>query len=343
MRFEIDHLTRYDYSQAVFLEPHSFRLRPRSDSFQRLIRYELQVNPKPVVLSETLDAEGNSVAHAWFAGATEFLELHVKFEAETLRPNAFDYLLLDKAGELPLQYSESLRLLLAPALVLDSGPAANRQQQEAGLNRQSQEAGPVNRQGEEAASANRQSQTDGQSERGGGTAEGGRNAEPSAAAASNGPVAEFAATIAAGVNGQILPFLSELSRRIHQEIDMPIREVGQPLPAEQTLREKRGACRDASVLFMECCRSQGIAARFVSGYQEGDNEAERRYMHAWAEVYLPGGGWRGYDPTHGLAIADRHIAVAASARPEMAAPTRGTFRGTGAASRMHTDLKIHTK
>jgi transglutaminase-like putative cysteine protease len=156
-------------------------------------------------------------------------------------------------------------------------------------------------------------------------------------------VAEFAATIAAGVNGQILPFLSELSRKIHQEIDMPIREVGQPLPAEQTLREKRGACRDASVLFMECCRSQGIAARFVSGYQEGDNEAERRYMHAWAEVYLPGGGWRGYDPTHGLAIADRHIAVAASARPEMAAPTRGTFRGTGAASRMHTDLKIHTK
>ncbi len=311
MRFEVDHFTRYDYSQGVYLEPHSIRLRPRSDSFQRLIRYELQINPKPVVVSETLDVEGNPVAHAWFSDVTEFLELHVKFAAETLRPNAFDYLLLDKAGELPLRYSESLRPLLAAALNPESAPSASRQHQE-GL------------------AGGQQAQTRGQS------------AASTHSAAPNGPVAEFASQIAAGVNGQILPFLSELSRQIHRQIEMPIREIGHPLPAEQTLSERRGACRDVTVLFMECCRSQGIAARFVSGYQEGDNEAERSYMHAWAEVYLPGGGWRGYDPAHGLAIADRHIAVAASAKPEIAAPTRGTFRGTGATSKMHTELKIRT-
>ncbi|MEX2304481.1 MAG: transglutaminase family protein [Bryobacterales bacterium] len=281
MRFEIDHLTRYDYSRAVFLEPHSFRLRPRSDSFQRLHRYELHINPKPVVLSEALDVEGNPVAHAWFSDSTEFLELRVSFEAETLRGNSFDYLLLDHAAEeLPLHYSGDLAPLLAPAL--DSRLGADE------------------------------------------------------------TVAEFARSIAAGVNGQILPFLAELSRQIHQQVKVPVRETGNPLPAERTLLQGHGACRDVAVLFMECCRSQGIAARFVSGYQEGGNETERSYMHAWSEVYIPGGGWRGYDPTHGLAIADRHIVVAASARPELAAPTRGTFRGTAATSRMHTELQIRT-
>jgi transglutaminase-like putative cysteine protease len=305
MQFEIEHFTRYDYSRAVFLEPHTFRLRPRSDSFQRLIRYELKVDPKPVVLTEALDAEGNPVAHAWFSEITEFLELRVSFEAETFRANSFDYLLLDRAGEeLPLHYSESLRSLLAPALNSPLAPDS----------RQTPAQNP--RPGADGPAAN--------------------------GPVTNGPVADFAHSIAAGVNGQILPFLSELSRQIHQQIEVPIRETGHPLPAEQTLSQRHGACRDVAVLFMECCRSQGIAARFVSGYQEGDSEAERSYMHAWAEVYIPGGGWRGYDPSHGLAIADRHIVVAASARPELASPTRGTFRGTGATSRMRTELKIRT-
>lgn len=92
---------------------------------------------------------------------------------------------------------------------------------------------------------------------------------------------------------------------------------------------------------MDACRAVGLGARFVSGYQEGDPEQERRDLHAWAEVYLPGGGWRGYDPTHGLAVADRHVALAAGMRPALAAPITGTFRGTGASSRMQTDIKIN--
>jgi len=281
MRFAIDHLTRYEYSRAVFLEPHTIRLRPRSDGFQRLIRYQLDVNPKPAVLSEALDAEGNAVAHAWFSDATESLELRVSFEAETLKANPFDYLVIDPALQpLPLAYEQRDLLLLAACL--DSPPSVD------------------------------------------------------------GPVSRFARSVADGVSGQLLPFLSQLSRQIHQQIEVPIRELGEPMPAERTLRERRGACRDVSVLFMACCRSLGIAARFVSGYQQGDSDAERRYMHAWAEVYIPGGGWRGYDPTHGLAIADDHVALAASARPELAAPTSGSFRGTGATSRMHTELTIRT-
>jgi transglutaminase-like putative cysteine protease len=281
MRFEIDHLTRYEYSRAVFLEPHTFRLRPRSDSFQRLIRYRLEVKPMPAVLSETLDAEGNAVAHAWFSDSTESLEVRVATEAETLKENPFDYLLMDQAlNPLPLRYRQAEIQILAACL--DSPPGEDE------------------------------------------------------------PVARFARSVANGVNSQLLPFLSELSRQLHEQIEVPIRELGEPMPAERTLHERRGACRDVTVLFMACCRSLGIAARFVSGYQQGGEKGGPSYMHAWAEVYIPGGGWRGYDPTHGLAIADSHIAVAASARPELAAPTSGSFRGTGVSSRMHTELAILT-
>ena len=84
-----------------------------------------------------------------------------------------------------------------------------------------------------------------------------------------------------------------------------------------------GSCRDYAVLFMEVCRAMGIPARFVSGYQEGDTEQESRDLHAWAEVYLPGAGWRGYDPTLGLVVSDRHIPLAASAIPSYASAIEG--------------------
>jgi transglutaminase-like putative cysteine protease len=74
---------------------------------------------------------------------------------------------------------------------------------------------------------------------------------------------------------------------------------------------------------MEACRAVGLATRFVSGYQEGDLSTDDWELHAWAEVYLPGGGWRGYDPTHGLVVSDRHIALVASANPLYTAPVVG--------------------
>jgi transglutaminase-like putative cysteine protease len=74
---------------------------------------------------------------------------------------------------------------------------------------------------------------------------------------------------------------------------------------------------------MEACRAVGLATRFVSGYQEGDLSTDDWELHAWAEVYLPGGGWRGYDPTHGLVVSDRHIALVASANSLYTAPVVG--------------------
>ena len=119
--------------------------------------------------------------------------------------------------------------------------------------------------------------------------------------------------ILVAAQGNTLDFLFELNQRIYQDCQYIIRETGAPLPPGVTWRDRQGSCRDYAVLFMEVCRTMGVAARFVSGYQEGDPKQESRDLHAWVEVYLPGAGWRGYDPTLGLVVSDRHIPLAVSA------------------------------
>jgi transglutaminase-like putative cysteine protease len=83
----------------------------------------------------------------------------------------------------------------------------------------------------------------------------------------------------------------------------------------------------------------GIAARFVSGYECASAGSQDSYMHAWAEVYLPGIGWRGYDPARGLAVANTHVAVAAGFDPDLASPVAGWYSG-GSQSRMETSLRL---
>lgn len=135
---------------------------------------------------------------------------------------------------------------------------------------------------------------------------------------------ELAQEITSASNGNTLGFLFNLNQRIYQDCKYMTRETGEPFPPGVTWRGKTGSCRDYAVLFMEVCRVMGIAARFVSGYQEGDAAQLDRDLHAWVEVYLPGAGWRGYDPTLGLIVSDRHIPLAASAIPSYAAAVSGT-------------------
>jgi transglutaminase-like putative cysteine protease len=87
---------------------------------------------------------------------------------------------------------------------------------------------------------------------------------------------------------------------------------------------------------MAACRSLGIAARFVSGYLFGNPQQEHQ-LHAWAEVYLPGAGWRGFDPTEGSVVVNRHIFLTSTAKPELAAPISGTFIGK-ATSTLRSEL-----
>ncbi|AFY60182.1 transglutaminase family protein [Synechococcus sp. PCC 6312] len=155
------------------------------------------------------------------------------------------------------------------------------------------------------------------------------------------PVAyQLAQDIAQACDSNIILFLNQLTQKLYEHSTYQIREVGSPWPPCLTWQKQSGSCRDLTVLFMEACRCMGLAARFVSGYQEGDTDSTERHLHAWAEVYLPGAGWLGYDPTHGLAVADRHIALVAAAHPLNASPVSGSVRGSGVQSEMSYQLAI---
>ena len=140
-------------------------------------------------------------------------------------------------------------------------------------------------------------------------------------------VADLAQQILYEVDYNLSFFLTTLNQHIYDRCTYVVREQGAPLPSGITWQQKQGTCRDFVVLFMDACRAVGVAARFVSGYQEGDPDQASHDLHAWVEAYVPGGGWRGFDPTHGLAVADRHIALAIGADPKQAAPVTGSLRG----------------
>jgi transglutaminase-like putative cysteine protease len=136
-------------------------------------------------------------------------------------------------------------------------------------------------------------------------------------------------------------FLFELTAALHRRIECVAREEGDPWPPATTLGNVSASCRDIAMVFIAACRLAGLAARFVSGYKlELDRPEHAGELHAWAEAFLPGAGWVGYDPSLGLVVADRHIVLAAAHHPELAAPTRGTFRGTGAQSTLTTQVRL---
>lgn len=150
------------------------------------------------------------------------------------------------------------------------------------------------------------------------------------------------ATNLAKSSGDTQAFLSTLTTTLSTEFEWITREDGPAIAPAETLESRRGACRDLAVLFIDACRSVGIASRFVSGYAFEPDREEPNDLHAWAEVYLPGAGWRGYDPTLGLAVADHHVPVAAAPEPDAAAPTTGAFRGTDAQSTMEYRVEIQS-
>jgi len=125
-----------------------------------------------------------------------------------------------------------------------------------------------------------------------------------------------------------MELLSALNRRIAEEVEYLVRDEPGVQTPDATLSRRAGSCRDMATLFIEACRRCGLASRFVSGYLVSSAAVENlATTHAWAEIYLPGAGWRGFDSTSGQLVGADHIAVAVHRHPEAIPPVSGSFYG----------------
>ncbi|MCX6072807.1 MAG: transglutaminase family protein [Campylobacterales bacterium] len=128
---------------------------------------------------------------------------------------------------------------------------------------------------------------------------------------------------------QTYTLLRQIAEYINRTLAYRAREEQGVQSAILTLECGTGSCRDFAFLFMETVRCLGLASRFVSGYLYAPlMVAEIGSTHAWAEVYLPGAGWKGFDPTIGKIVGSDHIAVAVARLPEAVPPIAGSFIGT---------------
>lgn len=154
-------------------------------------------------------------------------------------------------------------------------------------------------------------------------------------------------------------FLVYLNQRLQKDIAYNIRMEPGVQSCEETLTIRRGSCRDTAWLLVQILRHLGLAARFVSGYLiqltadqkslDGPSgpEADFTDLHAWTEVYVPGAGWIGLDPTSGLFASEGHIPLACTPDPASAAPVEGatgvcqvSFEYENSVRRIHEDPRV---
>ena len=263
MLLHVKHESEYTYDLPVALGPQTLYLYPRMYPYQRLLAYELVIDPLPSQIVKNIDVEGNVQQLVYFNQPTSHLKVCVEIQLNSEEFNSFDFVLFPfETQRVPFRYPDAILPLLNPYL------------ERVGVSE---------------------------------------------------AVENWARRIAAGAGWQTMSFLMALNQAI-RDFTYEIREEGEPFPPEQTLLAQRGSCRDYATLFMAACRSLGIAARFVSGYLFGNPQQEHQ-LHAWAEVYLPGAGWRGFDPTEGSVVVNRHIFLTSTARPDLSAPISGTYSG----------------
>ena len=266
-RYKIDHRTYYNFSGMVNLGPHILRLRPREDHELRIESTHLKLTP-PATLRWYRDVEGNSVAIATFALATNQLIVENEVIIQQFNENPLEFLVADYAVNYPFAYLADDLVLLA-AYIKTTEPST-RELLTAWMANVWQPTEPI----------------------------------------------------------QTYTLLQRLGSHIFQTLCYRLREEPGVQTVQQTLSYGTGSCRDFAVLFMEAARCLGLAARFVSGYLHAPpSSVNYGSTHAWAEVYLPGAGWKGFDPTTGTIAGTDHIAVAVARLPESVPPIEGSFVG----------------
>jgi uncharacterized protein (DUF2126 family)/transglutaminase-like putative cysteine protease len=158
---------------------------------------------------------------------------------------------------------------------------------------------------------------------------------------------------------RIIDFLVEMNQKVWKHTNYTVRLESGVQTCEETLHLKSGSCRDSSWLLVQIFRHLGLAARFASGYLvqlksdvkalDGPSGTEKDFtdLHAWAEVFIPGAGWVGLDPTSGLLTGEGHIPLCCTPDPVSAAPVTGltdvcqvTFSFSNEVTRIHEDPRV---
>jgi uncharacterized protein (DUF2126 family)/transglutaminase-like putative cysteine protease len=289
----LHHKTHYKYDRLVSLGPQVVRLRPAPHSRTRILSYSLRVLPAQHFINWMQDPQSNYSARLVFPEKTREFSIEVDLVAEMAVFNPFDFFLEPDAEKFPFEYDHVLDHELEPfRLKCWLTPKFTKYLK----------ALRADLLGEKTLRRGK---------------------------ANKSEAKEKPSTL------RTIDFLVGINQRLWKDIKYLIRlEPGVQTP-EETLTNCSGSCRDSAWLLCQLLRHCGLAARFVSGYLiqlkadvkalDGPSGAEKDFtdLHAWTEVYLPGGGWIGLDPTSGLLAGEGHIPLACTPDPTSAAPISG--------------------
>ncbi len=282
----LHHLTHYRYDRPVAHGPHVVRLRPAPHSRTRILSYSQRITGGPHFIHWQQDPFSNWNARLTFPDPMEELKIEVDLVAEMSVLNPFDFFLEPDSTEFPFRYEPGLRRDLDPFLTVGDPTVTVR---------------------EFLHSTSR-------------------------VLLGSDWISPLCASV---TRARTIDFIVALNQRVREAVRYLIRlEPGVQSP-ESTLRLGSGSCRDSAWLLVHLMRHMGLAARFVSGYLvqlapdvkplEGPSGPASDFtdLHAWCEVYLPGAGWIGLDPTSGLLAGEGHIPLSCTPEPGSAAPVTG--------------------
>jgi uncharacterized protein (DUF2126 family)/transglutaminase-like putative cysteine protease len=308
IKVALEHRTTYRFDRPVEIGPHVIRLRPAPHTRTPIESYSLTISPADHFLNWQQDPFGNYLARVVFPGKARELDITVGLVADLEVINPFDFFVEEYAETFPFDYSSALRADLEPYLApVEEAPGL-------GL-------GPVLSSWLDRLPIG----------------EPGRSGEGTA-------TVDFLVALNAAVYGDVA-----YSVRMQPGVQTP----------DETLTRAVGSCRDSAWLLVAALRHFGLAARFVSGYLvqlasdaeplEGPSGPREDFtdLHAWAEVYVPGAGWIGLDPTSALFAGEGHIPLAATPHPSHAAPISGAtgpaeveFGFHNTVTRFHEDPRV---
>ena len=275
MKKKIIHTLVYTYEIPVSLKEHLICLKPRSNSFQELSKFDLQILPSSNDIFPFLSENGDDIFKVIFTGYTNSLTIKAESDIETkIHPDLYKFK-NEYDLSLPLKIESNNSLI-----GFIKGWFPNGQHDPAAI--------------------------------------------------------KIAQEALVGINNNVLDFLYQLIELIKDRVKYTPRHMGPAWTSGRTLSERVGSCRDLAILLMETCRCVGIPSRFVSGYQFMEQPPDKYELHAWTEVFIPGFGWRGFDPSGPGLVNHNYIALASSSKSELVAPVRGSFVGP---SKLKSELK----